>query len=79
MFGCGEFQFGFGTRRHFRADGMLEMKRKGAITISQDEKSCVVFGMPKEAIARGGVDFIEPLEKIPTRLIEIVQGYRKTV
>lgn len=46
------------------ADGMLEMKQAGAKTIAQDEKSCVVFGMPKEAIARGGVDSIMSLEQI---------------
>ncbi len=46
------------------ADGMLEMKQAGARTVAQDERSCVVFGMPKEAIARGGVDAILPLEQI---------------
>lgn len=46
------------------ARGMLEMKEAGAITIAQDEKSCVVFGMPKEAIRLGGVDKIMPLNKI---------------
>ncbi len=38
------------------AMGMLEMKSAGAYNISQDESSCVVFGMPKEAVAVGGVD-----------------------
>ena len=46
------------------ARGMLEMKEAGAYTIAQDEESCVVFGMPKEAIARGGVDTILSLEDI---------------
>lgn len=46
------------------ADGLLEMKQAGAKTIAQDEKSCVVFGMPKEAIARGGVDSVMSLELI---------------
>ncbi|MBD1544709.1 protein-glutamate methylesterase/protein-glutamine glutaminase [Roseibium aggregatum] len=46
------------------ARGMLEMKQAGAFTIAQDEASCVVFGMPKEAIARGGVDRISPLDQI---------------
>ncbi len=44
--------------------GMLEMKNAGAATIAQDEATCVVFGMPKEAIKRGAVDKIMPLEKI---------------
>ncbi|MCC6475557.1 chemotaxis response regulator protein-glutamate methylesterase, partial [bacterium] len=46
------------------ADGLLEMKQAGASTIAQDEKSCIVFGMPKEAIARGGVDSILSLEMV---------------
>jgi two-component system chemotaxis response regulator CheB len=46
------------------AAGMLEMKNAGAHTIAQDEASCVVFGMPKEAIALGGVDEIVPLGDI---------------
>jgi len=47
------------------AKGMLAMKNNGAHTISQDEQSCVVFGMPKEAIKLGGVDEILSLPKIP--------------
>ncbi|MCP4691507.1 MAG: chemotaxis response regulator protein-glutamate methylesterase [Desulfobacterales bacterium] len=46
------------------ARGMLEMKQAGAYTIAQDEASCVVFGMPNEAIKRGGVDKILPLGAI---------------
>ncbi len=46
------------------ARGMLEMKRAGATTIAEDESSCVVFGMPKEAIKMGGVDKVMPLESI---------------
>ncbi len=43
------------------AKGMLEMKQTGAYTIAQDEATSVVFGMPNEAIKRGGVDKILPL------------------
>jgi two-component system chemotaxis response regulator CheB len=46
------------------ARGMLEMHHSGAITIAQDEASCVVFGMPKEAIKLNGVDKVMPLESI---------------
>lgn len=46
------------------ARGMLEMKQAGAMTIAQDEATCVVFGMPKEAIKLGGVDRILPLESV---------------
>lgn len=51
------------------ANGMLEMNQAGAHTIAQDEASCVVFGMPKEAIARGGVNEIVPLSEIPRRIV----------
>ena len=46
------------------AQGMLEMKEAGAFTIAQDEATCVVFGMPKEAIKKGGVDKVAPLQAI---------------
>lgn len=46
------------------AAGMLEMHQAGAYTLAQNEESCVVFGMPKEAIARGGVDEVVPLHDI---------------
>jgi two-component system, chemotaxis family, protein-glutamate methylesterase/glutaminase len=44
--------------------GMFEMKEAGAYNVAQDEASCVVFGMPNEAIKRGGVDIVLPLDKI---------------
>jgi len=50
------------------AAAMLEMKRAGSFTIAQDEASCVVFGMPKEAIALGAVDEVLPLARIAERL-----------
>jgi len=46
------------------ATGLLEMKQAGAITIAQDEKTSVVFGMPKEAIERGAAGKVLPLPKI---------------
>ena len=46
------------------AEGLLHMKKSGAKTIAQDEKSCVVFGMPREAIKLGGVDKVVSLEDI---------------
>src|SRR6187402_2127093 len=51
------------------ADGLLNMKEAGARTIAQDEKSCVVFGMPKEAIKIGAADQIMSLQEIPKRVI----------
>ncbi len=47
------------------AEGLLEMRKTGAHTIAQDEASCVVFGMPREAIANGAVDSVAPLPLIP--------------
>jgi len=46
------------------AKGMLEMKEAGAMTIAQDEDTCVVFGMPKKAIELGAVDEVLPLNEI---------------
>ena len=46
------------------ANGLFEMKEAGAATIAQDEATCVVFGMPQEAIKRGAVDRVLPLEEI---------------
>ncbi len=51
------------------AVGMLEMREAGAATIAQDEASCVVFGMPKEAIRRGGAGQVLPLEGIPAAIL----------
>jgi two-component system chemotaxis response regulator CheB len=56
------------------ADGMLAMHAAGAHNFAQDEASCVVFGMPKEAIARGGVDEILPLSGIADRLMEYLKN-----
>jgi two-component system chemotaxis response regulator CheB len=51
------------------AHGMLEMKQAGALTIAQDEATCVVFGMPKEAIKLGGVDKILPLQSVARAIL----------
>jgi len=54
------------------AAGMLEMKKAGANTIAQDEKSCIVFGMPKEAIDIGAVESVLPLKDISGAIIKYV-------
>ena len=46
------------------ARGLFEMKQAGAYTLAQDEASCVVYGMPKEAVAMGGVSEISTLNEI---------------
>ncbi|HWD00321.1 MAG TPA: chemotaxis response regulator protein-glutamate methylesterase [Candidatus Sulfopaludibacter sp.] len=49
--------------------GMLAMKNAGARTIAQDEASCVVFGMPKEAVRKGAVDRVLPLTAISAAIL----------
>jgi two-component system chemotaxis response regulator CheB len=53
------------------AKGMKEMKDAGAYNIAQDEDSCVVFGMPKEAIKLGAVDKVVPLDKIAGEVVRM--------
>jgi two-component system, chemotaxis family, protein-glutamate methylesterase/glutaminase len=53
------------------AQGLLEMRNCGAPTIAQDEASCVVFGMPKEAIARDAVEAVVPLRRIAETALEM--------
>jgi len=52
------------------AKGMLEMKEAGATTLAQNEETCVVFGMPKEAIRLGAVDKVVPLEQIAPNVMK---------
>ncbi|MBP1716607.1 MAG: Response regulator receiver modulated CheB methylesterase [Deltaproteobacteria bacterium] len=54
------------------AQGILRMKELGAKTIAQDEASCVVFGMPKEAIKLGAIDRVIPLDRIPQEVIRLL-------
>ncbi len=54
------------------AQGMLKMKEAGARTLAQDEKSCVVFGMPKEAIAAGGVEQIKSLSQMSQAIVDLL-------
>jgi len=51
------------------AHGLKEMHDAGAFTIAQDEASCVVYGMPKEAVKLGGVDLILPLDDIAGEIL----------
>lgn len=52
------------------AEGLLEMKNAGSFNIAQDEKSCVVFGMPKVAIEMGAIHTILPLNKIAGQVMD---------
>ena len=51
------------------ARGLLEMRQAGAATIAEDESTCVVFGMPREAIRLGAADRVLPLDAIPSAII----------
>ena len=53
------------------AKGMKELHEVGAYTIAQDETTCVVFGMPQEAIKLGGVDKIMPLQNIAGEIVRV--------
>jgi two-component system chemotaxis response regulator CheB len=52
------------------AAGLAEMRNAGARTLAQDEDSCVVFGMPREAIKRGGVERVVPLQGIAAEVMK---------
>lgn len=56
------------------ARGLKEMKDAGAVTIAQNEATSIVFGMPKEAIARGGVDRVVPLPSIAREILRATQN-----
>lgn len=56
------------------ADGMVTLRQAGMMTIAEDEQSCVVFGMPKEAIARGGAVHVSTLLAMPRRIAECLSG-----
>lgn len=57
------------------AAGMLEMRKAGAYNLAQDEASCVVFGMPKEAIAIGATHEVASLHELPGRVMEFFAAH----
>jgi len=59
------------------AKGLLAMREKGAYTVAQDEQTCVVFGMPKEAIKLGAVDDVIPIQQIPRAIVNFLQKQGK--
>jgi chemotaxis response regulator CheB len=52
------------------ADGMVALSQAGHETIAEDEQTCVVFGMPCQAIARGGAMHVAPLPQIPEMIFD---------
>jgi len=59
------------------AQGLLRMKQKGACTIAQDEESCVVYGMPREAVKLGAADRVLPLSAISGAVLQMQFAGRK--
>ena len=57
------------------AQGLSEMKEAARATVAQDEATCVVFGMPKEAISRGAVDAVVPLEQLASAALSVQSKY----
>lgn len=68
---CGVLLTGMGSDG---AQGLLRMKEAEAYTIAQDEATCVVFGMPKEAIRLGAVDEVLALDRIGPALLQFLRG-----
>jgi two-component system chemotaxis response regulator CheB len=60
------------------ADGLLEMREAGALTIAQNEATCTVFGMPREAIRRGAAKFVTPLDRIAQAIMGWVSSHEST-
>lgn len=60
------------------AKGLLAMRESGAQTLAQDEESCVVFGMPKEAIKLGAVDAVVPLSRMAQAILEVLRVQSRT-
>ncbi len=57
------------------AAGLKEMHDTGARTVAQDQATCVVYGMPKEAVERGAADVVMPLDEIPQAIVgDVVNG-----
>jgi two-component system chemotaxis response regulator CheB len=57
--------------------GLLEMKKAGAFNFAQDEASCTIYGMPKEAVALGAVHEIAPLDELPSRVLNYLITHGK--
>lgn len=56
------------------AQGLLQMREAGAATLAQDEASCVVFGMPREAIAIGAAQAVVPIDDMSRQALALLSG-----
>ena len=61
------------------ADGMLRLRQAGAVTLAQDESTSLIYGMPRAAIERGGVDEVVGLPGIAGKIVDYVQGSREKI
>jgi two-component system chemotaxis response regulator CheB len=58
------------------AEGMRAIRRQGGLTISQDEASCTVYGMPRASVEAGAIARVVPLLQVPAQILEATR-YRK--
>jgi two-component system, chemotaxis family, protein-glutamate methylesterase/glutaminase len=56
------------------AQGTVEVKKSGGVTISEDKSTCTIYGMPKATYETGMVDLVIPLDEVATQIIKIVTG-----
>jgi two-component system chemotaxis response regulator CheB len=56
------------------ATGMLALRTAGAFTIAESEESCVVFGMPREAIRLGGAEAVLPIDRIAAAVLQSLRA-----
>jgi len=59
------------------ADALCKLKNAGGVTVGQDEDSCVVYGMPREAFKRGGVQIVSPLSDVASHIVKFAEGTLK--
>jgi two-component system chemotaxis response regulator CheB len=59
------------------AKGLLAMREEGAYTLAQDEQTCVVFGMPKEAVRLGAAEAVVPIQQIPSAILRFLRRAEK--
>ncbi|MFK7986606.1 MAG: chemotaxis response regulator protein-glutamate methylesterase [Sandaracinaceae bacterium] len=61
------------------ADGLLAMRKAGAVTIAQDRDTSVVYGMPRAAFQKGGVEHVRPLDQVAATIVGSVSSERRVV
>lgn len=59
------------------ANGVIDIKKKGGFTISEDQSTCTIYGMPKAAFETGMVDEVLPINEIPIKIMKTVMGAKR--